>query len=92
MAQVFGVADEPESIAITKAQQYFYDAVIKMMSPEDLATARGVVLKRLQDEEAARIAAKAEAELKAMGLDDWMNSLNAPVSDEQQQDNAEGKA
>lgn len=86
VAPVITPADDVQTI--TKAERYFFDALLQMLRPEDIAEAKKQVLARITAERLAEVQRQAEEEMKGLNIDSLIESLSvantlpeAPESD-----------
>jgi len=75
------VKQSEEVFTISKGERYFYDALLKMVSPADVANAKSLVLARFKQEQMEQIEREAEEQMKALNLDDWLGAMEGQQVD-----------
>lgn len=74
-AYVSAVLTPVQGLSISKAERYFFDALLQMVRPEDIQEAKRLVEQRMIDEAEQAIRERAQAELKALNLDSLLSQV-----------------
>ena len=74
-AYVSAVLTLVQGLSISKAERYFFDALLQMVRPEDIQEAKRLVEQRVIDEAEQAIRERAQAELKALNLDSLLSQV-----------------
>jgi len=80
------VKQSEEVFTISKGERYFYDALLKMVSPADVANAKSLVLARFKQEQMEQIEREAEeqegqqVDTLKQGVQDVLDKLDSAES------------
>ncbi|ELP3919275.1 hypothetical protein QUQ16_000175 [Escherichia coli] len=74
--------NEDVTYTISKAERYFFDALLLMVQVSDIEEAKRLVFNRLLEEEKEEIERKAQEAMKTLNLDNWLSATTGSGNNE----------